>query len=1110
MRYPQSSDCLLITFDAAHLKAHFGGVLYLFVQRNSDNKLSTLSFGVSNGERAADAARLVDLFRQCFPSLAIVVQDGGLALNSDAVLESLTGFCDGMVERAELLHIEARENVVLGTCARHLAAVLASKHKNKDVTNIVHRLAKARTQLAVDSALAKARAVSEGFYNDLEAAVDQLTLNYRLNLNLMSRDTTTQNNSESQNWSADDARCQGPVSLISTMLQRMIEKHGKLAREYSKSSKLVPGAVSKLLNEQIEKQQKYRIVVLHGATDTHIRANVAKKNGDTVLVEVFWPLDRTPADIRCPCRFWNDRGVICGRVAFLMLYVRTSLGLRRWDPRSRAFLHASLSMANLKTVYNTHAHFPSILPFSGDPSKILRDQMEEFGTLKCYPGDHKPRGKYDTVKRMKKRKKKDPKGRKKSWREKSGRKLSGGKFDEDNDQEGEDESDDSNEWGVPLDEIQDTLGAEGENLGAPGEFDMASGLPTASERAPRECQRCGGLEHDERTCNQVDITHLLERYQVFPRKELASRPNKQVFESEFDEIDFDSAGVSPLTFSPQYFPADLGLVPQNDFSGLFDGDFMEIDLPDAFGGELGVSFNSGSQQLPAPAPKRRNRSIQSVSKLPPEACDLMVAELATKTNDAAKLIIARVYETCQLKSPKICVTKAILAEYLRLIATYTPGKNAGWALRPEQSNAVEDGCSAVNEEESELEQLSDGQAANGSDESFGAPAPKSISAQSTDQVSTIVIESTKVVMICCRKTKGSIVMCPCGNASHMRCLERALHAHTKWQCPNCISEAGNRKLNRKPPDLPPVAAVCVGPVAPGALIRDWDPPKSGMSWAVQRKVIMEGKDVLVAARLKVEVCGEANNPSGIMCRLDCGLCMTFGCDGMCWSCYYRTVLNLNDPDATFAIEGYLLTPLAIIDHVATGDGLVHDDEINAMMSMLRRVVPERMALAETTDWVMIHSRAGNALNRFYVNARRRFKGCSRVLFPFSPAGSLHWYLVDVQVEGQCIYLYDSLNIPVDLKSFAEAMSAIFNVMEFRLERVSCGKQLQQTVHCGVFVVQHVKLLILGLEATEDNVPVPIHGRRRIMTLTQLMRSQMARELLARELEDGVVIANVKY
>lgn len=406
MRYPQSSDCLLITFDAAHLKAHFGGVLYLFVHRNSDNKLSTLAFGVSNGERAADAARLVDLFRQCFPSLAIVVQDGGLALNSDAVLESLTGYHDGMLEQAELLHIEARENVVLGTCARHLAAVLASKHKNKDVTEIVHRLAKARTQPAVDSALATARAVSEGFYNDLEAAVDQLTLNYRLNLNLMSRDTTTQNNSESQNWSADDARCQGPVSLIVTMLQRMIEKHGKLSREYSKSSRLVPRAVSKLLNEQIGKQQKYRIVALHGATDTHIRANVAKKNGETVLVEVFWPLGGTAADIRCRCRFWNDQGVICGRVAFLMLYVRTSLGLGRWDPRSRAFLHASLSMANLKAIYSTNARFPSILPFSGDPSKILSDQMAEFGSLKCYPGDHKPRGKYDTVKRKKKKKRK--------------------------------------------------------------------------------------------------------------------------------------------------------------------------------------------------------------------------------------------------------------------------------------------------------------------------------------------------------------------------------------------------------------------------------------------------------------------------------------------------------------------------------------------------------------------------------------------------------------------------------------------------------------------------------------------------------------------------------
>lgn len=341
----------------------------------------------------------------------------------------------------------------------------------------------------------------------------------------------------------------------------------------------------------------------------------------------------------------------------------------------------------------------------------------------------------------------------------------------------------------------------------------------------------------------------------------------------------------------------------------------------------------------------------------------MVAELASKTNDAAKVIVARVYEACQSKSPKIRVTKSILAEYLRLIATFTPGKNSGWALRPEHSEAIEDGCSAVHGElESELEQLSNGQGANCSDESFGAEMPKCISAQSTDQVSTLV-------MICCLSTKGPIVMCLCGNVSHVRCLERALHAHLKWQCPNCISEAGNRKLNRKPLNLPPVDAVCVGLVAPGDLIRDWHPPKSTMSWAVQRKVIMEGKNALVAARQKVEMRGDANNPSGILCRYECGFCMMLGCDGMCWSCYYRTVLKLDDPDATFVIGGYALTPLAIIDHVATGEGLVHDDEINAMMSMLRKVVPERMALAETTDWVLIHSRTGNSLDRFYINAR---------------------------------------------------------------------------------------------------------------------------------------------
>ena len=65
------------------------------------------------------------------------------------------------------------------------------------------------------------------------------------------------------------------------------------------------------------------------------------------------------------------------------------------------------------------------------------------------------------------------------------------------------------------------------------------------------------------------------------------------------------------------------------------------------------------------------------------------------------------------------------------------------------------------------------------------------------------------------------------------------------------------------------------------------------------------------------------------------------------------------------------------------------------------------------------------------------------------------------------------------------------------------------VTCWAFVMHHMKLLTLGV-STGNAQNVPSGDQEMVLVQQQVIRSQIARELLAQELETEVALAGVKY
>jgi hypothetical protein len=72
-----------------------------------------------------------------------------------------------------------------------------------------------------------------------------------------------------------------------------------------------------------------------------------------------------------------------------------------WDIQSREFIHQSLSVACLQAAYKAGVQFPSLNVQILVPQEVLKRQMNESGSLACYPESFLPRKDYETSKKIK-------------------------------------------------------------------------------------------------------------------------------------------------------------------------------------------------------------------------------------------------------------------------------------------------------------------------------------------------------------------------------------------------------------------------------------------------------------------------------------------------------------------------------------------------------------------------------------------------------------------------------------------------------------------------------------------------------------------------------------
>ncbi len=264
----------------------------------------------------------------------------------------------------------------------------------------------------------------------------------------------------------------------------------------------MPSAIAMDVQGLIAGTKKYKIVTVHEATDTILKADIQKFDSSVSCVRIVRHSNGITT-ISCPCRHWEDEGIPCSRAYFLIGYAALRLGLAKvWDIQSREWIHKALSMASLQVAYKSAVHFPSLNVPLLPPKEVMKGQMEKFGSLACYPGSFLPRKEYDTSKKIKTR---DRNRRIGSWKEKRKGEI----------RDGDDEDDEDNlseEFGLDLEQLRQVGQSESTMLSL--KVDVFAG--EKRKVRPMTCQRCGSNAHTSPTCGSEDISFLLHKVRVFP------------------------------------------------------------------------------------------------------------------------------------------------------------------------------------------------------------------------------------------------------------------------------------------------------------------------------------------------------------------------------------------------------------------------------------------------------------------------------------------------------------------------------------------------------------------------------------------------------------------
>lgn len=584
----------IVCWDGCFLLTKFGGQLIVICERDGNGELSVLAIGICRSETAVDLAWMMSLFRAMFPELKVAIADQGSAFGSNQVAAALIGFTEEMQRASAAIGAVPSPCVLLALCARHLGGVCLRRYRSKSVPHVVLEVACARTLSSLDAALGRADAISPDFGAELRALSPSLCIYHRLQRGVASDGQTTQSNAESAIAMFSNVRGCGFGAIVAFFLEMCARLNAQ--RRIAAEKMLLSGQLTTYAHEKmvagIEKAHKYYLVVLHAATVSELHATISKDGGSTCIVIITRRVGQ-PMLVNCPCRMYEDCGLLCPRAIFLLQYVRERgpPSLRNsWNMWISDFFHRRHSAAALLQRYTPVVHPPPMRPQS--PLKFLRAQMENNGHLPLYPGYWPLRKTYQARPLTGKR-------RHKSFLEKSQHKVqrrapnsnktsssngnegggsSGSEIvsscdeggvlsgDEDGGLRGDESGVLSSDEGGALsgdeggglrgDESGVLSSDEGGALSGP-ESVLAGGVEDLSwatpggrlapfkeenllaqrtvkqTRKPPACSKCGKHGHNSSSCRSGNIAHLLRLLRVYPRSKVLEAPENVACEVPF-------------------------------------------------------------------------------------------------------------------------------------------------------------------------------------------------------------------------------------------------------------------------------------------------------------------------------------------------------------------------------------------------------------------------------------------------------------------------------------------------------------------------------------------------------------------------------------------------
>ncbi len=499
-------------FDGTHMYNIFGGVLLIAVALDTEDHIIILAHMYCTSENGANSAQFMKLFRTDFPTLVTIVMDEGTAFTAEEVLAVL---------RTE----PPVWNIM---CAMHLVPNAQKVARGcKGVDQLVHQLAHARTESSVRDVLNIAQDKSPKLFKYLNERKERLAPHYRLMEGVGSGNITVNQAVESINGAITEARNNGPARVLLYVLRKTQETFRNGAQSVSSLKSRVSDVANKLMTENARKSNQYEVRSWVHCDATMLGAIIFKK-GDVEEVYVSVTRKDGAVQLQCPCKYFNEMGICCGRLMALIIAgniccVTKSIGRNLWQWMSIEFVDPRHYKTTLEKFYSGSVPIvsaPSILTRPGSAKQKLlgllhfqaKDETREtLSSLDLYPHVWiAPPGARKAGAKSRSNRVKSPAeiatGASRDRRAVKKHSVSGSDLDDDEFEAVDvalgEEEDNHNFVEMPVAEL----------------LDQGFGDPFAELRKKRvhRCSSCGGDNHTAPNCNSRDVGLILKQARLLP------------------------------------------------------------------------------------------------------------------------------------------------------------------------------------------------------------------------------------------------------------------------------------------------------------------------------------------------------------------------------------------------------------------------------------------------------------------------------------------------------------------------------------------------------------------------------------------------------------------